>query len=158
MNREDRRQWVARLYAAYADEIYRVCLVILREPHAAEDALQECFLKVQRTERMPRAGKERAWLMSIARNTAYDELRHRSRVQPVGDDVLSARREEPPRWAYIELLDGLNEVERDIVTLYIVGGLNLKEIAGMLGLSVHGTRKRYERALEKLRHDLEENI
>lgn len=158
MDRENRRLWVERLYAAHADEVYRVCLVILRDPHAAEDALQECFLKVQRTEKLPRAGKERAWLMSIARNTAYDELRRQSREQPVEDDLLQLHREGQSGWAYIELIDGLNEVERDIVTLYIVGGLTHKEIAGILGLSVHGTRKRYERVLEKLRHELEEDI
>ena len=157
MDQQTKRNWVERLYADHATEVFRLALVILRDQTRAEDVLQETFLKVQQTRALPGAGKERAWLMAIARNATYDALRRDSREVPTEDAVLQLHAPEIS-WEYTDLLEGLSVLERDIVSLHIIGGLTHKEIARMLGMSVHGEKKRYERALEKLRRDMEEEL
>lgn len=154
MAAQTKAQWVEGLYNAHATEVYRLALVILRDVHLAEDVLQETFLKVYQTSAPPRPGKERAWLLAVARNSAYDELRRRRREtgpEPLGEEPA-------PAWEYIDLLEGLSELERDIVSLHILGGLKHREVAALLGLTVHGEKKRYERALSKLRREMEETL
>lgn len=154
MDQQQKRAWVEALYHAHRTRIFRFCLVILRDTHLAEDALQNTFLKVQQSSTCPKPGKEQAWLMSIARNAAYDILRSIRWEQPEESSAL-LRAQEQTLWEYTGLLDGLNDLDREIVTLHVIGGLTHKEIAQLLRMSVHGEKKRYERALTTLRHQLE---
>lgn len=154
MTRQEKRVWVEELYLTHRTRIFRFCLVILKDTHLAEDALQTTFLKVQQSPTHPKPGRERSWLMSIARNAAYDILRSIQWEQP-DEDALLHRTSEQTGWEYTDLLDGLSKLDREIVTLHVIGGLTHKEIAQLLRMSVHGEKKRYERALAALRRQLE---
>jgi RNA polymerase sigma-70 factor (ECF subfamily) len=67
------------LYAATAPKLFGVTLRILGDRPDAEEALQECFVKVWRHAERFRPGDypAMAWLVSIARNAAIDRLRAR---------------------------------------------------------------------------------
>jgi len=52
---------------------------------------------------------------------------------------------------YIEMLVDLKEIEREIISLKIVAGLTHKEIAKIFHMTAGGVKKRYKRALEKLK-------
>ena len=55
------------LYALYANELYRYAYAILRDRHAAEDAVQETFLKAYRGLPKFRGDcSEKTWLICIA--------------------------------------------------------------------------------------------
>lgn len=141
---------VHRWYREYGPGIYRFALSILRDPQLAEDVLQETFLRLLSKKILPDPGKERPWLYKVARNLCYDHLRKRNQ-EP------SAPISPPPEenWEFILMLESLPETERQILALRFIGGFTHKEIAGILGLTVHGAKKRYERAIRKLRKELE---
>lgn len=133
-------------YEKYKVGIYRYALSILKDAQMAEDVLQETFLRLLSGKYTVPSGKEQAWLYKVAHNLCHDILRKRNwetgeLPEPVGKES----------YAYIELIAGLDATEREIVTLKIVGGLNHKEIATVMGLTVHASKKRYERAIHKLR-------
>lgn len=137
-------------YEQYKTGIYRYALSILKDTQLAEDILQETFLRLLSGRHVVQPGKEQAWLYKVAHNLCYDILRKRNwetgeLPEPMGKE----------NYAYIELIAGLEETEREIVTLKIVGGLNHKEIAAVMGLSVHAAKKRYERAIQKLREGVQ---
>jgi RNA polymerase sigma-70 factor (ECF subfamily) len=48
-------------------------------------------------------------------------------------------------------LAGLSDDQREVVTLHVFAGHTHEESAGLLGLTAAAVRKRYSRALERLR-------
>lgn len=144
MNREMIYSW----YERYKTGIYRYALSILRDHHLAEDVLQETFVRLLTGKSRVRPGKEQAWLYKVAHNLCYDILRKRN--WEVGELQETAGREE---YRYLDLMASLEQTEQEIVTLKIIGGLNHQEIAKIMGLSVHASKKRYERAIQKLREE-----
>lgn len=143
MNQYLAQQW----YEQYKTGIFRFALSILKDRTLAEDVLQETFLKLLSGRYMVHEGKEQAWLYKVARNLCYDILRNRDR------EVELAEPQSREAYGYIDMISGLDLMEREIVTLKIVGGLSHKEIARVMGLTVHASKKRYERAIQKLREE-----
>lgn len=143
MNPQQVQQW----YEQYKTGIFRFVLSILKNASLAEDVLQETFLKLLSGKYTVHEGKEQAWLYKVARNLSYDILRNQSR------EVVLTDQQNRESYAYIELIAGLDLTEKEIVTLKIVGGLTHKEIAKVMGLTVHASKKRYERAIQKLREE-----
>lgn len=145
MNHEVIRGW----YEQYKTGIFRYALSIVKEPEAAEDVLQEVFVRLLSGKGFPQPGKEQAYLYRMARNLCYDQLRRRKRYG--GESEQTGNTE--GSYAYIELISQLDRKEQEIVTLKIVGGLTHREIAGIMGLTEHAAKKRYERAIQKLREE-----
>ncbi len=156
--------WLERIYEERKQELFRFLYVMLGEKQAAEDALQETFLKAYlHRSRYIEMKQEKAWLFQIARNTAYDMLRKRLREFPMEkeemEDVLernSVQEELYEKLIYMEMMAELKEIEREIVSLKIIAGLTHKEIAKVLRMTTGSVKKRYERALAKLKAKYEE--
>lgn len=66
-----------RLYDATAGKLLAVCLRILKDRAAAEDAMQDAYVKIwTHAHRFQVTGHSpMSWLITIARNTAIDRLR-----------------------------------------------------------------------------------
>lgn len=156
--------WLEQVYEERKQELFRFLYVILGEQQAAEDALQETFLKAYlHRSRYIEMQQEKAWLYQIARNTAYDMLRKRRREFPMEKELLHdvmeqhvKQNEMDGNLLYMEMVAGLNEVEREIVSLKIIGGLTHREIAKVLHKTTGSVKKRYERALSKLKEKYQE--
>lgn len=136
-------------YEQHKTGIFRYSLSILKDAHLAEDVLQETFLRLLSGKYTVQPGKEQAWLYKVAHNLCYDILRKRN--WETGELPEPAGKE---NYEYIDLTAGLDTTEREIVTLKIIGGLTHKEIARIMGLTVHASKKRYERAIQKLREEV----
>lgn len=136
-------------YETYKNGLFRYALSLLKEPDTAEDVLQEIFLRLLAGKNFPEPGKEQAYLYRMARNLCFDYLRRQKRLAQEPVQISS----EQTRYAYIELISPLDSKEQEIVTLKIVGGLTHREIAKVLGLTEHAAKKRYERAIQKLREE-----
>ena len=78
---EDRRA-LSELYDRTSAKLFGVCLRILKEHAAAEDALQDAFVKIWRhADRYAANGlSPMTWLITIARNTAIDAARRQGRA------------------------------------------------------------------------------
>ena len=85
----------------------------------------------------------------MARNLCFDHLRRQKRLDQEPPQIPW----EQSQYAYIELISTLDSREQEVVTLKIVGGLTHREIAKVLGLTEHAAKKRYERAIQKLREE-----
>lgn len=72
----DRQDTLARLMEEHGDRLYRLCLLLLRDPHLAEDAVQDTMLKAWRgLDSFEARASEKTWL------TAIDQLCHKLLVQ-----------------------------------------------------------------------------
>lgn len=145
MNRERIANW----YEQYKVGLFRFALSILKNENMAEDVLQEVFLRLLSGRYAPEPGKEQAYLYRAARNLCYDELRKKKR----NNQELKLQSGMTENYAYIELIAPLEKKEQEIVTLKIAGGLTHREIGKVMGITEQAAKKRYQRAIEKLREE-----
>ncbi len=107
------------LVERHSAEIFAYVWRMLREPHDAEDCLQETFLRAFRSYGRVRAGTNyRAWLYKIATNTARSQWKRRARSD-AHTTVLDPNRQsdEMPVADRVERKALLAEVARAVETL-----------------------------------------
>src|SRR4051812_25486049 len=63
----------------YQTSVYNLAYRLTGEPDAADDATQEAFISAYGHLSSFRGGSFKSWLMRIATNACYDELRRRKR-------------------------------------------------------------------------------
>ncbi len=164
--------WDGRLDARAFDAIFRECatdvhayaISLLGDRSAAEDVTALAFERLyrSRTRLDRRRGTPRAWLFSIARNAALDELRRRRRRpyyelddersgQLDASDASDAFERVELRATVRSALAALPLREREVVLLKFHGQLSNAELARALGISESNAGTRLHRALTRLR-------
>ncbi len=169
------RAEIARLVERYSNQIYRVALKFLGNPHDAEDVLQETFIKAMRA--LPNfEGRSTlaTWLYRIAMNESLMILRKsRPDLVPVeepdaeDDDGFSGLvltdwcclpEEELLSSESLKFLDQaarrLPETLRSVFVLRDVEGLSIRDTAEALGITETAVKTRLLRARLKLREEL----
>src|ERR1700719_1766022 len=83
------REQFEALYRSSAADIYAYVASLLRDRAAAEDVTSLAFERAYRRRALfdIRRGSARAWLVTIARNAALDELRRRRRTGALLRDI-----------------------------------------------------------------------
>ena len=146
------------LYAEIAPELYRFALWYLKDPHNAEDAVQDaCVSAFRNVGSLKKADSFKPWFMRILANRCKDMQVSLARITPV-DKLPGPEAEYYAEFSdgYIEsFLDRLNEVDRRIVVLSVVADYKSAEIGELLGLGSAAVRKRLSRALQFLRKEME---
>lgn len=143
------------LWARYGASVHRVCLEMLRDPQAAEDATQEAFVRIWRAAGSvdARRGKPSAWLYTVARNAARNVARVRvaephEGVEVPGDPDAEDRLLE--RFWIRGALTRLPDDEREALTLAYFGDLSHSQIAERLGQPLGTVKTRIRRGLSRL--------
>jgi RNA polymerase sigma-70 factor (ECF subfamily) len=154
-----------RLYALQGARMKNVARNLLGNSVDAEDAVQDTFLKVQRSVASFRGQSSFVtWTYRILINTCYDARRSRVRKREVvNDDSEDSPRAEPRapgahpslRMALERALDGLTKHQRDVFLLYEVEGFHHAEIAGMLEITETASKNTLFQAKRNLRQVLE---
>lgn len=147
------------LYEKYKADVYKLAYMMTRHPQTSEDVMQDVFLAVVRgAHSFEKDISVKGWILAITRNTAINTIRRNSGVYSVGDEMAwfeDREGETADPFAFCDMLSGLSTSEQEIIILHIVYGHGHKEIAKMLGMKYDTIRKRYQRALAKLRKSLE---
>lgn len=158
------------LYDRFASRVYGLGIVMLGGDAAAQDLVQDTFVKLYRSaERYdPARGKLETWVLLVARSLAIDSLRRRvldARVlersapapevsdEPAPDQVAeTVDLSERARRAMSALTDG----QRAALELAYFGGKTSAEVAELEGIPLGTAKTRIRTALLKLRDALKE--
>ena len=156
---------LAQLFATHRRYVFRIAWGLLNEDAAAEDVVQEVFLKM-RTGRLKAKPKARftTWLYQVAINTAREQARKRRRVW--GDaDAQAVLASVPDSMADPARLDRLRDLgrslarlplrQREVVVLRVLEGFDTAETAEILGCRAGTVKAHLHRATLKLKHDLD---
>lgn len=157
-----------RAYTEHGPELYRFALRQLGDVGAAQDAVQEVFLRAWRAAARfdPDVASLRVWLFAIARNVVVDEVRRRSvrRTVPADDAVLG--RLLPPvdgpdtstvtAWLVEEALRRLTPEHRAALVEVHLRGRPTAEVAAELAVPEGTLRSRLFYGLKALRLALDE--
>jgi RNA polymerase sigma-70 factor, ECF subfamily len=156
-----------RLYALHGARMKNLARNILGNSVDAEDAVQETFLKVQRSISSFRGQSSFAtWTFRVLVNTCYDARRSRLRKKEVAvadDTEEAAPRPEPRapsahpslRLALERALAKLTRHQRDVFLLYEVEGFRHAEISAMLAITEAASKNTLFQAKKNLRQMLE---
>ncbi len=134
----------------------------LRGSDAAADIAQDVIASViqaLRSRAVREPGRLPAFVIGVARNLIHNYRRKRARTREVLDDpperaadydleLASAERER--RMLVRTLFKALTEIDRQILLLTLVQGLNPREIAPVVGLSAEAVRTRKSRAVQAI--------
>jgi RNA polymerase sigma-70 factor (ECF subfamily) len=147
--------------------VYNLCLRMLGQQQAAEDAAQEAFINAWRSIGSFRGDSFRSWLLRIAANLCRDELRRRGRRPSSSlDTALEAGMPDPPdddplpeesalnaelRSSLDAALAQLPEEQRTAIILCDIEGLDYAEIAVAMNTSLGTVKSRIARARMRMR-------
>lgn len=158
----------AKLYDAYADEIYRFIFFRVSNQQTAEDLTSQLFLKAwDNLDRYQtrRDASFRAWLMQIARNLVIDYYRTfkesasleqimTAEPDPTMNVVKEVERRLQGEWLQTKLQQLTGE-QKEVVTLKFIHGLSTKEIAALMNKKEGAIRALQMRGLQALANILE---
>ena len=146
---------IERIVDEYASELFRLWLVMLKNTHDAEDAVQDTLLSyLQRAPEFESRESERSWLLTVAANRCRDSLRRAKRHPSVSMDELTELGATDEHALVLDALMALPEKFRLVLTLHYVEGYSTSEIAGMIGR----TPSAVEMRLQKGRRLLEDTL
>ncbi|MBZ0280729.1 MAG: sigma-70 family RNA polymerase sigma factor [Anaerolineae bacterium] len=158
----------------YQNGVYALAYRIMGEPAAAADAAQETFIIAFRRLESYRGGSFRAWLLRIATNICYDELRRRKRrPAELLDDLPGAESDDGPplpaegetpeqavqqaelNRAIEQCIQALQLDQRSVLVLSDVEGLSYQEISEITGANLGTIKSRLSRARAGVRNCLQ---
>jgi RNA polymerase sigma-70 factor (ECF subfamily) len=153
------------LYDRHGRAAYSLAYRMMGEPQAAEDLVQDAFLKLWRSASSyrPERGSVRSWLLAIVHNRAIDQLRSSASRRRMQEKVeASAPRVQPSeafkeswrnaqREQIREALKTLPQEQVKVLELAYFGGYKHVEIAELLGLPLGTVKGRMRLGLKKMR-------
>jgi RNA polymerase sigma factor (sigma-70 family) len=130
--------------------------------HAAEDLVQEVFLRVLKYRTTWRDGSRfETWVFRIARNARADYFSGRDTVGPLTEEAMESPDAAPGPEGQLEqehesarlqtALMSLREDRRELIVLARYQGMKHEAIAELLGIDVGAVKVRIHRALKELR-------
>ena len=143
------------LYDNHRQMVYRTALMITGDNQAADDLLQDVFLRLFRF-----AGNFDAerplepWLYRMTTNLAYDWVKHRrglvSSLEDLADWLISSGKNTPyevveqqDEWAQVQMaVSSLPLNQRVVVVLYYLNDLSIQDVSEILEVPVGTVKSR----------------
>jgi RNA polymerase sigma-70 factor, ECF subfamily len=160
----------------HLDAAYNLARWLTRDDHAAEDVVQEAYLRALKFFGSFRGGDGKAWILAIVRNACFDWLRlHRTQDlhDSFDEDIHSPDTDHPGAHAggamanpetsaatsaaaerIGDALESLGAEYREALVLRELEGLSYKEIASIAEVPIGTVMSRLARARKQLRKQL----
>lgn len=147
-----------QLYHLFSAKMFAVCIRYSKSREEAEDNLQDGFIKVLESVKQYKGeGSFEGWMKRIFINIALEKFRKNRSVQVV-DEVPEIVDEDDvddnvsiPSEVLFEFVNQLPEKYKLVFNLYVVEGMQHKEIAKLLGISDGTSKSNLARAKEILK-------
>ena len=154
---------LCRIYEKYKESLLRLACGLLNDTSAAEDIVHDVFVRfAQSAERLRLNGNLKGYLATCVANRARNWNRARQRqetgnVNEAKSVVSKAKR--PEQWIICneqlaQLSNGLAQIpyeQREVLILYLQGGMRFRVIAKYQGVSINTVQSRYRYGLDILR-------
>jgi RNA polymerase sigma-70 factor (ECF subfamily) len=158
-------QAFAVLYDRHGRTAYSLAYRMMGERQAAEDLVQDAFLKLWRgaSSYRPERGSVRSWLLAIVHNQAIDQLRSSASRRRTQEKVEASAPRFQPSEAFAEswrnaqreqireALKSLPEEQLKVLELAYFSGYTHVEIAELMGLPLGTVKGRMRLGLKKVK-------
>ncbi|WP_436715772.1 sigma-70 family RNA polymerase sigma factor [Roseiconus lacunae] len=159
-DQETNKTSVRTLFEAEEAGLLRYAFALIGRRAVAEEIVQEVFLQLH--QRWDEIDSPKPWLFRSVRNRVYNHVRNHRREQLGREDETG----EPAGWAdelpeavidrlettakLREMIDELNDVDRQLVTLKYFEGMKYRDISERTGLSIGHVGYRLHHLLKEL--------
>jgi len=160
--REGELEKLAELFERHQRRLYGFFLRLVGERAAAEDLVQEVFVRMLRYRHTFRSEADfTPWMFGVARNAAVDHFRSRPKELQEAEGAPEPaaallhpveRLEQRERTAQLQAaLARLSAEKRELLLLARFGEMRYESIGELLGISVGAVKVRVHRAMKELR-------
>ncbi len=150
-----------KLYLETRKGVFAFLYTYLHNYHDTEDAMQTVYLKIKQNIHLYDTKRPaRAWILTIAKNHALNELKKRGRTEDLEGVDTQCYDEMDTSFALTDLMQQvLTEEENRIIVFHVLWGYKHREIARILDMPTGTVTSKYKRALAKLKERMkEENL
>jgi len=149
-----KREAQAKLFKLYAKKMYGVCLLYTKDETAAEDILQDGFIRIiTNIDKFRGDGSFEGWMRRIMVNLALEQYRKKRYMYAVDNiedhtedieynDVVDQVSADD----LVKMIQELSPQYRMVFSLYAIEGYSHKEIGDMLGISEGASKSNLSRA------------
>lgn len=146
----------------WQDSLFSLAFFRLGDEGAAQDVVQEAFIRYYRECLRVEIQNSKAWLYRTTLNLAIDHLRRRPPIRAVPLAAAIDREDENQRELHREylrieeLLSPLPDDQAEVIRLHFTDDLSMAEIAEILHLSRDTVKSRYRYGMEKLKRRMKD--
>ncbi|WP_296312757.1 RNA polymerase sigma factor [Winogradskyella sp. UBA3174] len=151
------------IYKTYAKDIRRFLFFKTQDIDAAEDLLQNTFIKLWDNCSKVDYNKIKSYTYTVANNLFLNEKKHEKVVKNYSDSNKKESTNESPEFILLEkefmeklerTISNLPEKQREVFLLNRIENKKYKEIAELLDISVKAVEKRMHQALVVMRKEI----
>ncbi|SDS61993.1 RNA polymerase sigma-70 factor, ECF subfamily [Formosa sp. Hel1_31_208] len=151
------------LYQKYAKDLRRFVFYKTQDVDAAEDILQETFIKLWDNCGKVKFEKVKSYLYTVASNSFLNTVKHQAVKRKHQATLSSSQTNESPEFIMIEsefmeklerTINALPAKQKEVFLLSRIEKKTYKEIAQQLDISVKAVEKRMHQALIVMRRDI----
>ena len=150
----------------HSDQLYRLAKSILVDEDASKDCLQDLYMKLwEKRDDLEEINNIRAFALKSIRNLCLDKLRRKKDMDLLHEeleskdiDIYNTVEQRDMMKIIKGLIDKLPELQRSIIRLRDVEGLEIKEIAFVISSNENAVMTNLSRARQKIREQLKHLI
>jgi RNA polymerase sigma-70 factor (ECF subfamily) len=154
----------------HLDAAHRLARWLMRDPHDAEDVVQEASLRALQYFRTFTGGNGRAWFLTIVRNTCSRRRAHsfQTRTDTFDEEQHSILRQGADPETLMLRTDGLTLIDRvisnlpdrsrELLVLREVKGLSYRELAEVMGVPIGTVMSGLSRARQAFRGAIDNEL
>ncbi len=151
------------LYYQTKDIVFYSILGILKDYSLSEDIMQDTYLKaLNKIHSYKPTHSFKSWIVTIAKNLSINEFNRRKKETSIDiqtDEMFLGKTESRSENQILieQIFRVLNDTEREIVLLHVIGDLKHREISALLNKPIGTVTWSYKNSLEKLKNELNES-
>lgn len=147
-----------KLFHLYESDIYRIAFVYVKNKEDALDIVQEtAYRSLKSISKLKKPEYFKTWVIRIAINCAMDIIRIQQKVTQIQKyvDIFTGNDDEtiPNSITLKDILDLLDEREKEVIILRFYNKCTIKEVAVILNIPLGTTKTILYKALQKLRKE-----
>jgi RNA polymerase sigma-70 factor (ECF subfamily) len=162
----DERRQFEHATLPHLDAAYNLARWLTQDEHAAEDVVQEAYLRAARYFGSFRGGDGRGWLLGVVRRAAFDWLsKHRGKgilafnedIHDRGDESSNPEQLALRKSEQVSVRQALEELPlplREVIVLRELEGMSYQEIATLTELPMGTVMSRLSRGRQQLQRRL----
>lgn len=147
-----------------ASKAYPMAIRLLGQSDAAKDAVQQGLLKLwENRTTLEKCQNKTAFVFTVIRNICLDELKRKrplymediSQVKPKFQDQTRINEDEEAVLLVRKSIGTLPEIQREVISMRDIDGLDFDEIAQILNIEISYARVLLSRARKQVREQLQ---